>query len=112
MSELAGERTMSNIMVRPDLPRPGPFTAKEYVLGNLLAAGVFLAIWAFVLLTEWSGTFVLVLSFPLLLISSLCWLIALSGWRQRLLGFVGWILLWSVAYFVALAMLFGILGPP
>ncbi len=98
-------------MLRFDL-EPAPLTSKEYVFGNILAAGIFLAIWAIALLTEWSGTLLLALSFPLLLIGSLGWLIALSGWRQRLLGFVCWILLWSVAYVLAVALLFGILGPP
>jgi hypothetical protein len=98
-------------MMRFDLLEPLPLTTRKYIWRSLLAAGVFLTLWAVVLLTKWTAGW-LVLSFPVLVIGSLCALIPLRGWKQRLLGFVCWLLLWSVAYFLGVWLLFWIAGGP
>src|SRR5437867_7879265 len=99
-------------MLRFDLLEPEPLTTRKYVWGSILVAGVFLGIWAIVLLAEWTGAWLVILSFPVLVIGGLCALIPLHGWKQRLLGLLCWALLWPVAYGLGVSMLFWIAGGP
>ncbi len=98
-------------MTRFDLLEPPPLTTKRYVWRSLIAAGVLLGLWAIVLLTNWTmGGEIVLLGFPILMIVGLCALIELHEWKQRLIAFFCWVLIWPLFYLVGVSLVFSIGG--
>src|SRR5262245_60360591 len=92
-------------MTRFDLLEAPPLTTKRYVWHSLVAAGVLLGLWAIVLLTDWTmGGEIVLLGFPILMIFGLCALIEVHGWKQRLLAFLCWMMIWLVVYALGVSM--------
>lgn len=83
-----------------------------YILGNLIAAVGFLAVWAIALLLESWTVLALVVAFPALMLCGLLFLFALSGWRQVLTALCCWPVVWFAVYLFGVVMLFRIAGPP
>jgi hypothetical protein len=76
-----------------------------------MAAGVFLAIWASMLLAASEALSLLALIFPILMVADLYALGWLRGWKQRLLGLLCCVVLWPATFVLGMWMLF-LITPP